>query len=88
MIKETIGNCELYLGDCLEVMPTLGKIDAVVTDPPYGTEVIVGGSGTTGVACQNLNRKFIGIELEQKYFDVACKRIEEATRQEDMFYDL
>jgi site-specific DNA-methyltransferase (adenine-specific) len=36
------------------------------------------GSGTTGVACVNTNRKFIGIELEQKYFDLAKKRIEDA----------
>ena len=35
------------------------------------------GSGTTGVACKNLNRKFIGIELDKGYFDIACKRIEE-----------
>lgn len=34
--KEVIGDCTLYLGDCLEVMPTLGAFDAVVTDPPYG----------------------------------------------------
>lgn len=33
---ERIGNCDLYLGDCLEVMPALGRVDAVVTDPPYG----------------------------------------------------
>tara|TARA_R110000772_G_C13310276_1_gene440146 strand:- start:5755 stop:6552 length:798 start_codon:yes stop_codon:yes gene_type:complete len=39
MIKKEvlIGDCRLILGDCLEVMPTLDKIDAVVTDPPYGT---------------------------------------------------
>ena len=36
------------------------------------------GSGTAGVACVNTNRKFIGIELEQKYFDLAKKRIEDA----------
>ena len=35
MRKETIGACELYLGDCREILPTLGKVDAVVTDPPY-----------------------------------------------------
>lgn len=35
MRKETIGECELYLGDCLEIMPTLGVVDAVITDPPY-----------------------------------------------------
>lgn len=34
------------------------------------------GSGTTGVACVNTGRKFIGIELDKGYFDVACKRIE------------
>jgi DNA modification methylase len=34
------------------------------------------GSGTTGVACVNTLRQFIGIEIEEKYFNVACKRIE------------
>lgn len=45
----TIGDCRLLLGDCLEIMPLLGKVDAVVTDPPYGMEwdgkVTVGGGG-------------------------------------------
>lgn len=206
--EEIIGDCRLILGDCLEVLPTLGKVDAVVTDPPYGIadkwkggfkekhgwgkskdesilrnewdarpldrraldillaasdqHIIWGGnyfelppsrcwliwnkpergfslaeaemawtnrdnvvrvfdaprsepdrlhptqkpvalmswcvekttgtvldpfmgSGTTGVACVKLGRKFIGIELEPRYFDIACKRIEEAYRQPDMF---
>ena len=39
------------------------------------------GSGTCAVACQNLGRKFIGIEIEPKYFDIACRRIEDAQRQ-------
>jgi DNA modification methylase len=39
------------------------------------------GSGTTGVACIRLDRKFIGIERERKYFDIACERIEAAQRQ-------
>ena len=43
------------------------------------------GSGTTGVACMNLGRKFIGIELERKYFDIACERIDQAQRQGDLF---
>ena len=43
------------------------------------------GSGTTGVACAKLGRKFIGIEIEPKYFDIACKRVEEAYRQPDFF---
>lgn len=43
------------------------------------------GSGTTGVACANLGRKFIGIEIEPKYFDIACKRIEIAYQQPRLF---
>lgn len=213
MHKEIIGDSTLYLGDCLEILPTLGKVDAVVTDPPYGidftyeshddnpykypemmrsviskTDPLVEdgprvfwqgmlnadrwhewfpkgfrlfaackgfvqfrpvpiqfswdpvifwgkpknspsvyakdwdlqtlapfgagrekiehpcprpleqvqrimeiftdnlstilapfmGSGTTGVACMNLGRKFIGIEIEPKYFDIACRRIRDA----------
>lgn len=43
------------------------------------------GSGTTGVAAVQLGRKFLGIELEEKYFDIACERIENAQRQERLF---
>lgn len=43
------------------------------------------GSGTTGVACSQLGRNFIGIEIEPKYFDIACQRIENAQRQERLF---
>jgi len=207
---EHIGDATLYLGDCLEILPTLGKVDAVVTDPPYGINaardrnsqkwgwrdyevsgwdrercplqvmkavlisgkytIIWGGnyytdmlppsskwlvwdkgqsdfsladcelawcsfpgairrinysrgaamqdgkehptqkaisvmqwsinnlpgecstildpfmgSGTTGVACAKLGRKFIGIEIEPKYFDIACKRIETEYAQLKMF---
>ena len=220
MRVETIGDATLYLGDCLEILPTLGKVDAVVTDPPYGIgfeyysyddtrinlrQLIVGlfenrsiaqrfvvlpgitqiyeypvpewvgavtwnttgsfgmfgytqwmplllygkdlsgfgnvngvtksdtfhingggsvgfqrtdeemqhtcpkplgvmswvvnryseagvldpfmGSGTTGVACANLGRKFIGIEIEPKYFDIACERITDAYKQPRLFDD-
>jgi len=212
--KEIIGDATLYLGDCLEVMPALGKVDAVVTDPPFGvgnfvqttgrlmgrgvnvgkpvkwndaapppeffemlrgmsdhriiwganffncfedrggaivwdkcqsmpnfskadiascthfqkTEIIripwtnfsvthkaetdhpcerpvelyrwcieylpapvntvldpFLGSGSCGVAAVQMGRKFIGIEREPKYFDIACKRIEEAYQQPSLF---
>lgn len=43
------------------------------------------GSGTTGVACAKLGRKFIGIEIEPRYFDIACRRMEEAYRQPRLF---
>jgi site-specific DNA-methyltransferase (adenine-specific) len=210
MRVEHIGNATLYLGDCMDILPTLPKVDAVITDPPYGigdkwdkvgfescggrlwtggegwdskapekslidaivqlgeisilwggnyfdlppsrgyliwdkmqsgftladseyawvskpitpktfryaraqlasegkihpTQKPLGlmkwcieqcknnpktvldpfmGSGTTGVAAVQMGRKFIGIEREPKYFDIACKRIEDAQRIGDMF---
>ncbi len=214
--EEIIGPCRLLLGDCREILPTLGKVDAVVTDPPYGigydpkryggskfslgvtgdetafdpaqllaipakkvlwgannyaqrlprggwfvwdkrcseaADRVLGspfelawtdnerafriarilhagklnadgqwdrlarqhptqkpirlmkwcieqlpavchtildpfmGSGTTGVACVKLGRRFIGCEIEPKYFDIACRRIEAATKQPDLFIE-
>ena len=41
------------------------------------------GSGTTGVACVKTGRRFVGIELQRKYFDIACRRIEQAVRDND-----
>lgn len=45
------------------------------------------GSGTSGVAAVKLGRKFIGIEIDEGYFDIACKRIEKAYAQPDMFVE-
>lgn len=44
------------------------------------------GSASTLVACAKLGRKGIGIELDPEYFDIACKRVEEAYRQPDLFF--
>lgn len=55
---------------------------------PAGTSGILDpfmGSGTTGVACVKLGRKFIGIEKDPQYFEIACKRIREAYAQPDLF---
>ena len=52
----------------------VGKTNGLVLDPFMG-------SGSTGVACMRLQRKFIGIERERKYFDIACRRIEDEQRQ-------
>lgn len=166
---ETIGDATLYLGDCREVMaswPECFRVDAVVTDPPYGInharnrnsqkdgwrdypgagwdqerperplcefawssqrkaarifdyprgrallegkehptqkpvelmEWCLGflpnartildpfaGSGSTGVACVKAGLQFIGIEREPKYFDIACRRIDEAYKQPRLF---
>jgi site-specific DNA-methyltransferase (adenine-specific) len=43
MKKEVIGNATLYLGDCLDILPTLPKVDAVITDPPYSSGGMVRG---------------------------------------------
>ncbi len=43
------------------------------------------GSSSTGVACLKLGRKFIGIEVDPEYFDIACRRIEKAYAQPDLF---
>lgn len=200
MEKVVIGNAELYCGDCREILPTLGAVDAVVTDPPYGIgiaanpvrqkhdkqtwddapasedvlaailaaapiQIVWGGNyfdlppsqgflvwdkvqpedltlsmceyawtnmkqpaklfrrhvasyqkwhptqkpvelmrwcieragfpasvldpmmgaGTTGVAAVELGKRFIGIEIHRPYFDIACRRIEDAQRQERLF---
>jgi DNA modification methylase len=44
------------------------------------------GSGTCGVAAVRLGRRFVGIEIEPKYFDIACRRISEATKQTDLIH--
>jgi len=53
------------------MVKAFSNIGEIVLDPFMG-------SGTTGVACINLGRKFVGIEIEPKYFDIACRRIESA----------
>lgn len=79
----------LLHGDCLELLPCItdASVALVLTDPPYGTtacnegETVLDftmGSGTTGVACMNTGRNFIGIERDEKYFQIASERIEKA----------
>lgn len=50
---ERIGDAVLYNGDCLEVIPTLGHVTAICSDPPYGTEDIVGGYSRSGATIAN-----------------------------------
>lgn len=57
---------------------------------PSSVKVIIDpfmGSGSTGVAAINLGRKFIGIEIEPKYFDISCRRIEKELSQPRMFIE-
>jgi site-specific DNA-methyltransferase (adenine-specific) len=66
----------------------LPLMSALVSDFTDEGDVVLDpfmGSGTTGLACVRLGRKFIGIEIEPKYFSVACKRIDDAYRQGNLF---
>lgn len=55
-----IGNARLALGDCRDVLPTLGKVDAVVTDPPYGIDMAGGFSGAGGFSKPIARREYEG----------------------------
>jgi site-specific DNA-methyltransferase (adenine-specific) len=58
--KEVIGNATLYLGDCMEVLPTLGKVDAVITDPPYGERTHAGYDTGSRSRKDGADRKDLG----------------------------
>ena len=69
MRVERIGDATLYLGDCRDILPTLGKVDAVVTDPPYG----IGKDGQTKTTGGNGGRKayeFRGWDTERPPADL------------------
>jgi DNA modification methylase len=76
--------------------PRTGNGEHPTEKPVYLMEQVLGwtrgkvldpfmGSGTTGVACANWDREFVGIEIDQKHFSTACRRIEDAQRQERLF---
>lgn len=77
-----------YNGDAVHpCQKPLSIMEWLVHDLTNQSETILDpfmGSGTTGVACTKLGRKFIGIEADEKYFHIACQRIEDAERQPDM----
>jgi len=75
--KVTSHPCERPVGLyewCIDYLP--------ITDTVLDTFM---GSGSCGVAAANLGKKFIGIEIERKYFDIACERIEAAYAQGRLF---
>ena len=59
--EERIGNQRLILGDCLQVMPTLGRFDAVVTDPPYGINLNTDNSRFSGGNAASVSRRGNGV---------------------------
>lgn len=72
--------CPKPIGQMKWLVNRVSMIGETILDPFMG-------SGTTGVACVKLGRKFIGIEIDPGYFDIACKRIREAYAQPDMFVE-
>ena len=72
--------CPKPIGWMTKLVQRVSDPDELILDPFMG-------SGTTGVACAKLGRRFIGIEIEPKYFDIACKRIEDAYKQPDLFIE-
>lgn len=81
---------EAYNGDN-EFHPTQKPLPVMlwcVYNAPHDPQTILDpfmGSGSTGVAALQLHRRFIGIEQDPQYFDIACKRIEDAQRQGSLF---
>jgi site-specific DNA-methyltransferase (adenine-specific) len=67
--------------------PTL-LMDALVTDYSRPGQVVLDshmGAGTTGVSCARLGRSFIGCEIDAEAFETACRRIEQAQQQAQLF---
>lgn len=78
-------NYTLYNGDCLEEMKNLpdNSVDSIVTDPPYGISFM--GSGSTGKAAMLEGFRFIGIELDPDYIQIAEARIKFADPADEVF---
>lgn len=97
-IKSEIGQ-RVIVGNGPKVQPTKERFDHPCVRNPEHMKFIVRwwsdendfvldpfmGSGTTGVACVKMGRRFIGIEIHEPYFDIACERIRKAYAQPDMF---
>lgn len=90
-VRNSTGPAHLvaYNGDavhpCQKPLPVMEWIVSGVSD---AGQVVVDpfmGSGTTGVACANLGRKFVGCEMDPKYFEIACERIRTAYAQGRLF---
>jgi hypothetical protein len=93
VFRNAVINCEMNAqinGDEYHPHPTQKPIKLMVRVVKRTKGTILDpfmGSGTTGVACAKLGRKFVGVEIEPKYFDIACKRIDDAYRQPRLFQD-
>jgi len=84
MLQENMGQKELREHPTQKPVPVMVWAIKQAGNPETILDPFM-GSGTTGVAAMQLGRKFIGIEREPKYFDIACERIENAQRQTSLF---
>ena len=73
----------IHNGDCVSVLAGMDEniIDTCITDPPYELGFMGKRWDSSGVACVQTGREFIGIEREPDYADIAEKRIAEAQKQ-------
>ena len=76
---------KLYNHPTIKPLPIL--LNLIINSSNEGETILdpFMGSGTTGVACQHLNRNFIGIELDENYFNIAKNRIENAHEEKELF---
>lgn len=65
MTPVVIGDATLYLGDCMDILPSLGKVDAVITDPPYGLDIA--GTGRVGASGNNGKGRSVGRAITNAY---------------------
>ena len=75
MLPTIIGNATLYLGDCRDVLPTLEKVDAVVTDPPFGVGNFVQTSGNVRGAAVEWNDETPSPEIFEELRRISKHRI-------------
>lgn len=86
--KKKVSEFPLVVDEAHPTVKPLQLIQKYVRICSHPTQTILDpfmGSGTTGVACVKAGRRFVGIEREESYFDIACERIRKAYAQPDMF---
>lgn len=83
-----VWTCPAHTNSDVPTQKPLALLSAFVSDFTASAELIADpflGSGTTGIAALQQGRRFIGIERDEKHFDIACRRIEQAANQGQLF---
>lgn len=82
---ETIGNATVYLGDCLEILPTLPRVDAVITDPPYSSGGFQEAGKSSGSIGTRSDETIIGDNLSSRGYLRLMTRVLRASRAEEFY---